>query len=116
MTFATSSHTQRSAHSRIWACAIVLTICAGCATSAAKQRWQQAAIASYRTQMRISGDRVAEGEFVVEVAAGVVQSVRRNGDDAFEEEISRQSFRVDLTQVVTRSLVMNLNYEGVTDA
>jgi hypothetical protein len=41
--------------------------------------------------------------------------VRRNGDDTFAEEAKRQSYRVDLSQIVTRSLVLNLNYEAVTD-
>ena len=42
-------------------------------------------------------------------------TVRRNGDDTFEEETDRQTYRVDLTQVLTRNLIVNLNYEGVTD-
>lgn len=42
-------------------------------------------------------------------------TVRRNGDDSFEEETDRQTYRVDLTQVLTRNLILNLNYEGVTD-
>ena len=42
-------------------------------------------------------------------------TVRRNGDDSFEEETDRQTYRVDLTQVLTRNLIVNLNYEGVTD-
>jgi hypothetical protein len=41
--------------------------------------------------------------------------VRRNGDDTFEEDITRQNFRVDLAQVVTRSLLVSANYEGITD-
>jgi Protein of unknown function (DUF3570) len=41
--------------------------------------------------------------------------VRRNGDAIFEEDIDRQTYRVDLSQVVTPNFVMNLNYEGVTD-
>lgn len=41
--------------------------------------------------------------------------VRRNGDETFAEDTERQSFRVDLSQIVTRSLIMSLNYEGVTD-
>ena len=42
-------------------------------------------------------------------------TVRRNGDDTFEEETDRQTYRVDLTQVLTKNLIVNLNYEGVTD-
>ncbi len=41
--------------------------------------------------------------------------VRRNGDTLFEEHTDRQNFRVDLTQVITKNFVLNLNYEGVTD-
>ncbi|MEM1433675.1 MAG: DUF3570 domain-containing protein [Pseudomonadota bacterium] len=42
-------------------------------------------------------------------------TVRRNGDAIFEEDASRQVYRIDLTQILTKSLVVNLNYEGVTD-
>ena len=42
-------------------------------------------------------------------------TVRRNGDEVFEEEAKRQIYRVDLTQVLTRNMIFNLNYEGVTD-
>ncbi|MGI9324737.1 MAG: DUF3570 domain-containing protein [Pseudomonadales bacterium] len=42
-------------------------------------------------------------------------TVRRNGDDVFEEDAKRQVYRVDLTQVLTRNMIFNLNYEGVTD-
>ncbi|MEM6708333.1 MAG: DUF3570 domain-containing protein [Pseudomonadota bacterium] len=41
--------------------------------------------------------------------------VRRNGDAVFEEEAGRQVYRVDLTQILTKSLIVNVNYEGVTD-
>jgi hypothetical protein len=41
--------------------------------------------------------------------------VRRNGDDLFLEEAKRQSFRVDLSQIITKNFIVNLNYEGVTD-
>ena len=41
--------------------------------------------------------------------------VRRNGDDTFAEDTDRQSYRIDLTQIITKNLVMNLNYEGITD-
>lgn len=41
--------------------------------------------------------------------------VRRNGDAAFEEDITRQNFRVDVSQVLTPTLVVNMNYEGITD-
>ena len=42
-------------------------------------------------------------------------TVERNGDDSFSEDIDRQGYRVDLTQVVTKNLILNLNYEGVND-
>ena len=41
--------------------------------------------------------------------------VRRNGQDDFREDVDRQSFRVDLSQVLTKNLVLALNYEAVTD-
>lgn len=41
--------------------------------------------------------------------------VRRNGDEAFAEDLERQNFRVDLSQIITPSLIVSLNYEGVTD-
>ena len=42
-------------------------------------------------------------------------TVRRNGDDTFEEEADRQIYRIDLSQILTKNLIVNLNYEGVTD-
>jgi len=42
-------------------------------------------------------------------------TVTRNGDDTFEEEAKHQSWRVDLTQIVTPSMILSLNYEGVSD-
>ncbi len=41
--------------------------------------------------------------------------VRRNGDATFSEKTDRQSYRLDLTQVITKHMIVNLNYEGVTD-
>lgn len=41
--------------------------------------------------------------------------VRRNGDDLFEEDTDRQGYRVDLSQVITKNFILNLNYEAVTD-
>ena len=41
--------------------------------------------------------------------------VRRNGDDNFAEDTDRQTYRIDLSQIVTRSLIVALNYEAVTD-
>lgn len=42
-------------------------------------------------------------------------TVRRNGDATFEEDVDRQTYRVDLSQVITKNLIVNFNYEGVTD-
>ena len=42
-------------------------------------------------------------------------TVRRNGDENFEEEADRQIYRVDISQVITKNLIVNFNYEGVTD-
>ncbi len=41
--------------------------------------------------------------------------VRRNGDEGFAEDAKRQTYRVDLSQILTRNLIVSLNYEGVTD-
>lgn len=42
-------------------------------------------------------------------------TVRNNTDATFEEHTDRQSYRVDLSQVVTKNMLMSLNYEGITD-
>ena len=42
-------------------------------------------------------------------------TVRRNGDENFEAETDRQTYRVDWTQVVTKNMLVSFNYEGVTD-
>ncbi len=41
--------------------------------------------------------------------------VRRNGDDNFAEDTVHQSYRADLSQILTSSLVVSVNYEGDTD-
>lgn len=41
--------------------------------------------------------------------------VYRNEDDAFAEEADHQSFRVDLSQIITKNFIVSLNYEGVVD-
>lgn len=41
--------------------------------------------------------------------------VRRNGDDLFQEDAKTQSYRLDVSQILTRNFIVNLNYEGVTD-
>jgi len=42
-------------------------------------------------------------------------TISRKGDEVFEEEAKHQSWRVDLTQVVSPNLVLSLNYEGISD-
>lgn len=41
--------------------------------------------------------------------------VRRNGDDVFEDEIERQAFRIDVSQILTKNMIVSLNYEAITD-
>jgi hypothetical protein len=41
--------------------------------------------------------------------------VRKNGDRAFAETIDRRNYRVGVSQIVTKQLMLGLNYEGITD-
>lgn len=41
--------------------------------------------------------------------------IRRRGDDSFLEEANRQKFGLGLTQVVTKSLIVGVNAENVSD-
>jgi hypothetical protein len=41
--------------------------------------------------------------------------VRQNGNDDFEEDATVRSYRVDLTQIFTRDLVMAFTFETITD-
>ena len=41
--------------------------------------------------------------------------VRQNGNDDFEEEIERHSYRVGVSQVLAPNLLMAFNYEAITD-
>ncbi|MCZ6887921.1 MAG: DUF3570 domain-containing protein [Gammaproteobacteria bacterium] len=41
--------------------------------------------------------------------------VRRNGDDAFFDEAKRQAYRVDLSQIMTRNMIVSVNYETISD-
>lgn len=41
--------------------------------------------------------------------------VRQTGNESFEEEAQRQNYRFGISQIVTPSLLMSLNYEAVTD-
>ena len=42
-------------------------------------------------------------------------TVRRNGDANFEDEAQHQSFRLELSQILTTRLIMNLGVEAVVD-
>lgn len=41
--------------------------------------------------------------------------VRRRGDDDFRRDVERRQYRLGLTQVLTRNLIMGFNYEGIAD-
>lgn len=41
--------------------------------------------------------------------------VHRNGDPLFEDQADRQAYRLGLSQILTRSLLVNLNFETVSD-
>jgi hypothetical protein len=41
--------------------------------------------------------------------------VSRRGDDVFADEVDRHAYRLGVTQVITRNLIMALNYEAVAD-
>ncbi len=41
--------------------------------------------------------------------------VRRNGDDTFSEQVERRHYRVGLTQILTRNLLISAKYEAITD-
>ncbi len=42
-------------------------------------------------------------------------TVMQNGQDDFSEDVDRQNFRVDLSQVITKNFFMNLTVEAITD-
>ncbi len=42
-------------------------------------------------------------------------TIMRNGDAAFEESATHQSLRVELSQILTRNLIMNLGVETIAD-
>lgn len=42
-------------------------------------------------------------------------TVRRTGDPEFEEDITRQTFGVSLSQILTRNLLVNVNHEMTTE-
>ena len=41
--------------------------------------------------------------------------VRKHGDKAFAETIDRRNYRLGLSQIITKQLIMGLNYEVITD-
>lgn len=41
--------------------------------------------------------------------------VRRNGDDTFDETSKTQNYRLDISQIITKNFLVNMNYEAVTD-
>ncbi|MDJ0928015.1 MAG: DUF3570 domain-containing protein [Gammaproteobacteria bacterium] len=42
-------------------------------------------------------------------------TVRRNGDPDFEDYVERQAYRLGISQILTRSLIVSLNYEVISD-
>ena len=42
-------------------------------------------------------------------------TVRRNGDPDFEDYVERQAYRLGISQILTRSLIVALNYEVISD-
>ena len=73
---------------RTFLCAAILFASAACSRlptltpeilTEAKQKWDSHKPGSYRLVMEMSGDRVETGRFEVDVRAGQVVSVRRNG-------------------------------------
>ena len=41
--------------------------------------------------------------------------VYRNGDNAFEEDADHQNYHISLSQVLTKDLLLSLNYDAITD-
>lgn len=42
-------------------------------------------------------------------------TVTQNGNSSFEDDVIRQSYRIGVSQIATPSLVLNVNYEAMTD-
>ncbi|MEZ5540696.1 MAG: DUF3570 domain-containing protein [Pseudomonadota bacterium] len=42
-------------------------------------------------------------------------TVQNNLDDTFSRDVNRQNYKLGLSQVITKDMVMELNYEGITD-
>lgn len=41
--------------------------------------------------------------------------VYRNGDDLFAEDAKSQNYRLDVSQIISKNFIVNLNYEGIAD-
>jgi hypothetical protein len=41
--------------------------------------------------------------------------VRRRGDDTFQDDVQRQNYRLGLSQILTKNLLLGLSFETVTD-
>ncbi|MGB5473615.1 MAG: DUF3570 domain-containing protein, partial [Gammaproteobacteria bacterium] len=42
-------------------------------------------------------------------------TVGKNGDPAFSEDVSRHNYRLGVSQVITKDMILEVNYEGITD-
>jgi hypothetical protein len=42
-------------------------------------------------------------------------TVEKEGDPSFSQDVTRQNYRVDLSQVITKNILMELGYEAITD-
>ena len=42
-------------------------------------------------------------------------TVKNNADSSFSEDIDRQNYKLGLAQVITKDMLLELNYEGITD-
>lgn len=42
-------------------------------------------------------------------------TVRRNGDDAFEEKANHQSYSIEISQILTKHMIVNLGFEAIVD-
>ena len=42
-------------------------------------------------------------------------TVRRNGDDTFEDTANHQSYSIELSQILTKHMILNLGFEAVVD-
>ncbi len=62
------------------------------------------------------GQEVFGGMTTITLGFGLgADTVRRNGDNLFEDDVDRQHYRLGLSQVLTRNLLVGLNLETITD-